>query len=95
MGWGLHEAVRHDNSGQLISGSFLEYVLPKAGAVPSVETVLVENPSQNGPFGTRGVGEPPVTAVAAAVANAVLDATGKRMFELPITPENLWKALSS
>ena len=95
LGWGLHEAVRHDSSGQLISGSFLEYVLPKAGAVPPIETVLVENPSQNGPFGTRGVGEPPVTAVAAAVANAVLDATGKRMFELPITPENLWRALSS
>jgi CO/xanthine dehydrogenase Mo-binding subunit len=94
LGWGLHEAVRHDNSGQLVSGSFLEYDLPKANTVPFIETVLVENPSQNGPFGARGVGEPPVTAVAAAVANAVFDATGARLLKLPITPEDLWVALS-
>jgi len=51
-----------------------------------VETVIVEVPSDYGPYGARGVGEPPVIATAAAVANAIADATGRRMTELPMTP---------
>jgi len=93
IGWALHEALTYDDHGQLLAGSFTEYDLPKAAAVPGIEAVLVENPSPHGPFGARGVGEPPVTAGAAAIANAVRDAVGVRVTELPIRPESLWRAL--
>jgi CO/xanthine dehydrogenase Mo-binding subunit len=55
--------------------------------------VLVQNPSPHGPFGARGVGEPPITAGAAALANAVRAAVGARVTELPINDEAVWKAL--
>ena len=61
--------------------------------MPTVETILVQNPSPQGPFGARGIGEPPITAPAAALANAVRDATGVRVTETPIRPETLWRAI--
>lgn len=92
LGWGMYEAMRYTPEGQLLSGSFMDYGLPRADMVPAVETILVENPSPHGPFGARGVGEPPITAGAAALANAVRDAAGVRLTELPITAEALWRA---
>jgi CO/xanthine dehydrogenase Mo-binding subunit len=53
----------------------------------------VQNPSPHGPFGARGIGEPPITAGAAAIANAVRDAIGARITELPIRSESVWQAL--
>ena len=91
---GLYERLVHDESGQVVTGSLLDYALPSAQVVPPVETVLVEVPSPDGPFGARGVGEPPVIPVAAAIANAIHDATGVRPPELPITAERLWRALN-
>jgi CO/xanthine dehydrogenase Mo-binding subunit len=93
IGWGLHEAMLYDESGQLLTGSFMDYDVPKAETLPSFEAVLVQNPSPYGPFGARGVGEPPITAGAAAIANAIRDATGVRVDSLPIRPETLWRAL--
>jgi CO/xanthine dehydrogenase Mo-binding subunit len=94
IGWGLYEQMVHDADGQLVSGSLMDYALPRAESVPPVETVLVEVPSPDGPFGARGVGEPPVIPVAAAIANAVHAATGVRPTEIPITPERLWRAMA-
>jgi CO/xanthine dehydrogenase Mo-binding subunit len=54
---------------------------------------MINNPSPYGPFGARGVGEPPITAGAAAIANAVRDAVGARINQLPINDEIVWKAL--
>ena len=93
LGIGLFEGLSYSEGGQLTNGAFTDYALPKAKDVPEVETVLVHNPSPYGPFGARGVGEPPITAPAAAVANAIRDAVGVRMTELPITPQALWEAL--
>ena len=59
-----------------------------------IETVLVEIPSESGPFGARGVGEPPVIPTAAAIANAIADATGTRMSALPMTAPNVLAALA-
>ncbi|HJZ46063.1 MAG TPA: hypothetical protein VKE41_02815, partial [Roseiflexaceae bacterium] len=56
-------------------------------------TILVQNPSPHGPFGARGIGEPPITAGAAALANAIRDATGVRVTETPIRSEMVWRAL--
>ncbi len=90
LGWALYERMVYDESGQLATATWADYHIPTAADVPlSVETVIVEVPSEHGPLGARGVGEPPVIPTAAAVANAVRDATGRRITELPIRPERL------
>jgi CO/xanthine dehydrogenase Mo-binding subunit len=94
IGWGLHEAMVYDENGQLLTGTFMDYDMPKAGTVPNIETILVQNPAPHGPFGARGIGEPPITAGAAAIANAIRDATGARITELPIRAETVWRALN-
>jgi CO/xanthine dehydrogenase Mo-binding subunit len=93
IGWGLHEEMVYDTNGQLLTATFMDYDVPKAASVPDIETILVQNPSPHGPFGARGIGEPPITAGAAAIANAVRDATGARITELPIRAESVWRAL--
>ncbi len=93
LGWGLWEALRYDGNGVALAASFVDYALPTAPEVPPIETRIVEVPSPHGPFGARGVGEPPVVPGAAAIANAIRDATGVRITELPITAERLWAAL--
>jgi CO/xanthine dehydrogenase Mo-binding subunit len=95
VGWGLYEQMAYDESGQVVSGSLMDYALPRATYIPPVETVLLEVPSPDGPFGARGVGEPPVIPVAAAIANAIHDATGVRVTDLPMTAERLWQALQT
>lgn len=94
IGWGLYEALRYDENGELLTASLMDYTLPRAADVPSIETVLVTNPAPNGPFGARGVGEPPITAGAAALANAIRDATGARIYELPMRDEVVWRAIA-
>ncbi|MDX2005231.1 MAG: xanthine dehydrogenase family protein molybdopterin-binding subunit [Meiothermus sp.] len=94
LGIGLFEALRFDPEGGHLSPNFLEYALPRAVDVPPIQTLLLENPSEHGPFGARIVGEPPITAGAAAVANAIRAAVGVRMTELPIRPEDVWRAMA-
>ncbi len=93
FGWGLYEQLVQDENGQTVTGSLMDYALPRAEMMPQIATVLVEVPSPDGPFGARGVGEPPVIPVAAAIANAIHDASGARSPELPITPQRLWQTL--
>ena len=84
----------YDDNGQLLTGTFMDYDLPKINQVPNVEVILVENPSPLGPFGARGIGEPPIVAGAAAIANAIRDATGARLCVLPMRAELVWRALN-
>ena len=93
IGWGLLEAMAYDEHGTLLTWGFSEYALPKADGIPPIEVVMVEVPSEFGPFGAKGVGEPPVIPGGAAIANAVADATGVRLTSLPITPAKLLEAL--
>jgi CO/xanthine dehydrogenase Mo-binding subunit len=93
LGWALLEELAYDEHGQLRSGSFAEYTLPSAELVPPIDTLIVEVPAPDGPFGAKGVGEPPVVAVPPAVANAIAAASGARMRELPMTPMRVWEAL--
>jgi CO/xanthine dehydrogenase Mo-binding subunit len=94
-GWALREALIYDDHGQLLTGSFMDYALPKAADLPPIDANLVENPAPFGPFGAKGVGEAPVVAPAAAIANALTNAIGVRFTELPITSEHVWRALNS
>jgi CO/xanthine dehydrogenase Mo-binding subunit len=93
MGWALFEELVHDEHGQLATGSFLDYAIPVAERVPEIETMIVEVPAPDGPFGAKGIGEAPVIAVAPAIANAVAAAVGVRLHELPMTAPRVWAAL--
>ncbi len=96
LGWALWEELAHDEHGQLVTGTLVDYAIPTAGVVPPIDTEIVEVPVPEGPFGAKGVGEAPVIAGAGAVANAIAAATdGVRMRRLPMTPERVWRALST
>jgi CO/xanthine dehydrogenase Mo-binding subunit len=72
------------------------YLIPTVLDVPPrVDTIIVETPDPNGPWGARGMGEMPYLPLAAAIANAVYDATGVRFYEFPLTPERVWRGLRS
>ena len=93
LGWALFEELRFDDGGQLLTGSFLDYTVPRASHVPPIETVIVEVPAPDGPYGARGVGEAPVCGGAAAVANAIARASGARLERLPMTPPRVLAAI--
>jgi CO/xanthine dehydrogenase Mo-binding subunit len=95
VGWGLYERMAFDEQGTPITTSLMDYVIPKASQAPPHHAVLVEVPSAAGPFGAKGVGEPPVIPGPGALANAIFDACGARVTELPITPERIRRALDS
>jgi CO/xanthine dehydrogenase Mo-binding subunit len=79
--------------GEVENRSFKDYKIPTGVDIPSIETSIVEQNSEEGPYGAKGVGEPPINPPAAAIANAVYDAVGVRIKELPITPEKIMRAL--
>lgn len=93
IGIALWEELVFDDAGRLRNPSFLDYRMPTAADVPAIETIIVEVPSEDGPYGARGVGEPSIVPGAAAVGNAVRDALGVRVTEAPITPERILRAL--
>jgi len=95
IGYALYEELRHDEHGQLLSGSLLTYAIPKIDAVPEIETLIVEVPAPFGPLGARGIGESAIVPGCPAIANAIRAATGVRMHELPMTPARLWRALQT
>jgi len=94
QGYALSEELRYEE-GRLVTPSFSEYLIPTAMDMPRVDSIILESRSGLGPFGAKGIGEPALTAVAPAIANAVADAIGVRVFELPITPERVVGALAS
>jgi CO/xanthine dehydrogenase Mo-binding subunit len=93
IGWALFERMIYDEQGQLLTSTLMDYALPQSQDVPTITPLLVEVPSELGPFGAKGVGEPPVVPVAAAIANAIRDAVGVRMTQLPMTPEHVFASL--
>ncbi|GAC1394594.1 MAG: xanthine dehydrogenase family protein molybdopterin-binding subunit [Ktedonobacteraceae bacterium] len=93
IGWALFEGLAYDAEGQLLTTTLMDYALPLSKDVPNITPLLVQIPSDLGPFGAKGVGEPPVIPVSAAIANAIYDAVGVRVTQLPITPERLFSAM--
>ncbi len=92
IGYTLYEDLKFKN-GRVVNPNFANYRLPKSiGTVP-VETILIETNDPEGPFGAKGMGEASLLPTAAAIANAIEDAVGVRMKELPITPDKILKAL--
>jgi CO/xanthine dehydrogenase Mo-binding subunit len=93
IGFALYETMNYAEDGQLLSGSLMDYNLPKADQVPSMEAIILEIPAPTGPHGAKGIGEPPIVPGPAAIANAVAAATGHRFDEMPLTAERVAKAL--
>lgn len=90
--WAMMEEMLYDENGNVNPG-FVDYRVPTSADLPKVESYIVEVAAPHGPFGAKGVGEPPITPTLATMANAVFDAVGARMTALPITPERVLKAL--
>jgi CO/xanthine dehydrogenase Mo-binding subunit len=95
LGMALTEALLYDDKGRLTNPSLLDYRKLTSADLPNIETIIVEKPSPHGPFGARGVGEPPIVPAPAAIANAIEDATGVRLTELPLSPERIALAVAS
>jgi CO/xanthine dehydrogenase Mo-binding subunit len=94
LGIALTEGLMFDDSGRLTNPSLLDYRKLTAADLPNLETIIVEVPAPAGPFGARGVGEPPIIPAPAAIANAVHDAVGARITQLPLNPERIALAVA-
>lgn len=92
LGYALMEDVQIVN-GVTLTPSFAEYLLPTASDIPDTKSILLESGTGVGPFGAKGIGEPSFTPVAPAIANAVADAIGARVYTLPLTPERVLDAI--
>ena len=95
IGRALYEELIHDDHGQLLTGTFLDYAVPRATVLPPIDTLIVEIPAPEGPFGAKGIGEASILPGPAAIANAIAAATGLRMRELPMTARHIWAAMKT
>jgi CO/xanthine dehydrogenase Mo-binding subunit len=93
IGWALNEEYIYGEDGRLQNPVFLDYRIPVASDLPMIDTVIVEVPNPGHPYGVRGVGETGITPPLPAIANAVSDATGKRICELPLRPSRVLAAI--
>jgi CO/xanthine dehydrogenase Mo-binding subunit len=95
IGWALNEEYIYDSKGRLSNAGFLDYRIPVASDLPMIEAVLVEVPNPSHPFGVKGVGEANIVPPMAAIANAIENAIGRRMTELPMSPPRVLAAIDA
>jgi CO/xanthine dehydrogenase Mo-binding subunit len=95
IGWALYEGIHYDDAGSPDASSLLDYTLPRANMIPPIEVLLVEVASAEGPYGAKGIGEPPAIPGAAAVGNAIRSAVGARITDLPIRPDAVLGAIQA
>ena len=96
IGQALFERTVYDDDGQLLSGSYMDYHLPRASDFPDFDFLPVETPTAANPLGVKGCGEAGATGAPPAVINAMLDALvalGVEHIDMPTTPENVWRAI--
>jgi carbon-monoxide dehydrogenase large subunit len=92
VGMALMEELKLEN-GRPLNPNFVDYKLPTSMDMPEMEPIIVETYHERGPYGAKGLGEPALSATAPAIANAIYDAVGVRIKNLPITPDKVLKAL--
>jgi CO/xanthine dehydrogenase Mo-binding subunit len=93
IGWALNEEYWYDEEGSMRNASYLDYRIPTAYDLPMIDTILVEVPDPQHPYGVRGVGEVPICPPPPAIANAIYAATGVRMRDLPMSPPKVCKEI--
>ena len=92
----LGEYIHYDADGQLLTGSFMDYQMPRAGDVPEIAIVSSDTPSRNNPMGIKGCGEGGTVGALPAAMNAICNALaplGIVNFDMPATPSRLWRAI--
>jgi carbon-monoxide dehydrogenase large subunit len=89
----LWEEVVYDESGQLLTGSLMDYVAPRASMLPNFKTDQTETPTPRNPLGAKGIGEAATIGSTPAVVNAVIDALGVRHLDMPLRAEKVWQAM--
>ncbi|HKD21504.1 MAG TPA: xanthine dehydrogenase family protein molybdopterin-binding subunit, partial [Rhizomicrobium sp.] len=95
VGQALHEHGIYDpESGQLLTGSYMDYCMPRADDLPDFDVGMTATPCPSNPLGVKGCGEAGAIAAPAAVMNAITDALGVKTFDMPATPEKIWQALA-
>ncbi len=92
LGYTLYENLEF-KEGRVVNPNFSNYKVPRSQGIPPIETIMIETNDPQGPFGAKGMGEAALLPTAAAIANAVYDAVGIRLKELPFTPDKVIKAL--
>jgi carbon-monoxide dehydrogenase large subunit len=96
IGQALFEEAVYDENGQLLTGSMMDYALPRAQAFPRLELAMTETPTSVNPLGVKGIGETGTIASTPAVYNAVMDALaplGVKRIDMPLSPERVWRAI--
>lgn len=94
IGWALNEEYIYGKDGRLQNSGFLDYRIPVASDLPMIDTVIVEVPNPGHPYGVRGVGETSICPPLAAIADAVSNAAGVQLKELPMSPQRILSALT-
>ncbi|MGQ9603983.1 MAG: xanthine dehydrogenase family protein molybdopterin-binding subunit [bacterium] len=93
IGYAIYEEMKFSDRGKMVNASLMEYKVPVASDLPEIKAYLIETNEPTGPFGVKSVGEIAIDNVAPAVANAIFNATGVRLRDLPFTPEKVLRAL--
>lgn len=93
VGYALFEDIIL-NDGKIKNNKFSKYIIPTSFDIPKIEKIIIEEPESTGPFGAKGIGEPVMIPVAPAILNAIYDAVGVRITELPASPEKILKGIN-
>ncbi|MDH4172559.1 MAG: xanthine dehydrogenase family protein molybdopterin-binding subunit [Betaproteobacteria bacterium] len=94
IGQALTEGAKYDSTGQLVTGSFMDYCIPRADDVPNFQVDTRETPCTHNPLGVKGCGEAGAIGAPAALINAITDALGVKDIAMPATPQNVWRTLN-
>jgi len=93
LGYAVCEEMRYDEAGKALETDLIDYHIFRANEMPELKTIFIETFEPSHPFGVKAVAEIPMDGVAPAVGNAILDACGAQVDEIPATPERVWRAL--
>ena len=94
LGYALHERLQFDQ-GRIVNPSFMDYKIPSSQEIPEITPIAVEVPLPEGPFGAKGIGELAIVGIAPCIGNAIYDALGVRLKDLPLHPERVLEAVES
>lgn len=93
LGYGRFEEIIFSPKGEIISNNLGTFLVPTTKDTPKIHSIIIEDPWKEGPYGAKGFGEQPLMGIAPAITNAIYNAIGVRLNEIPATPERVWKAI--
>ena len=93
LGYGRYEEIVFTPEGEVQSNNLGTFLVPTTKDTPDIHSIIIEEPFQEGPYGAKGVGEQPLMGIAPAITNAIFNAIGVRISEIPATPERVWRAI--